>query len=95
MSEMQEQIQRIENKLQQLLKEYNAAQKEIQRLQKENKRLSGQLQFFEEQAHEHNQKADVSKLGSQHLKSTSKKALEKRIDAYLKDIDKCLALLNS
>jgi predicted nuclease with TOPRIM domain len=82
MEEMQEQIQRIENKVQQLLKEYNNAQKEIHRLQKENSHLAEQLQ-------------DAQSFPASNLEDKAKKDLEKRINTYLKDIDKCLALLHS
>ena len=38
---------------------------------------------------------DVVKLGSGNLNEAEKNALSKRIDVYLKEIDKCLALLNT
>ena len=92
---MQEQIQRIENKVQQLLKEYNIAQKEIQRLQKENEHLSKQLQSQTEQANQFHQRVDAQIFSQSKMDDKSKKDLEKRINTYLKDIDKCLALLHS
>lgn len=95
MNGMNEQIQRIEDKVLQLLKEYNAAQKEIMRLQKENKRLNELLQAYNDEANLINQKEELAKISAESLKNHSKKDLEKRIDAYLKDIDKCLALLHS
>lgn len=95
MNEMDEQIQRIEDKVLQLLKEHNNAQKEIQRMQKENNTLKELLQSFKEKTDKLNQKEDSLKISTESLKNHSKKDLEKRIDAYLKDIDKCLALLHS
>jgi len=92
---MNEQIQRIENKIQQLLKEYNLARKEIQQLQKENDRLHEQLKLQNQQVAELSQKADSLKMYAGGLPGSAKKELEKRIDTYLKDIDKCLALLHS
>ena len=41
------------------------------------------------------QQMDVAKLGSGNLNEAEKNALGKRIDTYLKEIDKCLALLNT
>lgn len=90
-----EQIQRIEDKVLQLLKEYNLAQKEIQRLQKENNRLNEQLQLCNDKTAQFSKKADALKIKAGSLQSDTKKDLEKRIDIYLKDIDKCLALLHS
>jgi FtsZ-binding cell division protein ZapB len=95
MEAMQEQIQRIEGKVQQLLKEYNLAQKEIQRLQKENNRLTEQLHSQTELGHQLQQKVDSLKVTASGLSDNTKKDLEKRINTYLKDIDKCLALLHS
>ena len=95
MEAMNEQIQRIEEKVSQLVKKHNLAQKEIQRLQKENIRLNEQLQSYMQQTDKRNQKAEVLKLNVGRLKGSSKTELEKRIDTYLKDIDKCLALLHS
>ncbi len=92
---MQEQIQRIENKVQQLLKEYTTAQKEIQRLQKENLHLTQQLQSRTEQANQLHQRVDAQNFSVSNLEDKAKKDLEKRITTYLKDIDKCLALLHS
>jgi len=93
--EMQDQIVRIEDKVQHLLKEYNAAQKEIQRLQKENTKLTEQLQSQTAQAKQLHQKVDSLKYTTSTLEDHSKKDLEKRINTYLKDIDKCLALLHA
>lgn len=90
-----EQIQRIEDKVLQLLKEYNLAQKEVQRLQKENNRLNEQLQLCNDKTAQLSEKADALKIKAGSLQSDTKKDLEKRIDIYLKDIDKCLALLHS
>ena len=95
MEDMQEQIQRIEIKVQQLLKEYNTSQKEIQRLQKENENLSRQLQTQTEQAKQLHQKVDAQTFSSSNMEDKAKKDLEKRINTYLKDIDKCLSLLHS
>ena len=89
------QITRIEDKLQRLLKEYHAAQKEAQRLKKENARLMHDLQTKTEHAKQLQQKVDALKLTTAGLQDGGKKDLEQRIDIYLKDIDRCLALLNS
>ncbi len=95
MEGMEEQILRIEDKVQQLLKEYNLAQKEVERLQKENSRLTEQLQSQTAAANQLHQKVDAIKISASGLHDNSKKDLEKRINSYLKDIDKCLALLHS
>ena len=92
---MREQIERIENKVQQLLKEYSNAQKEIHRLQKENDHLTKQLQAQTVQADLLIQIFDSITLSGTQMEDKARKDLEKRINTYLKDIDKCLALLHS
>lgn len=93
--ETSDQIHRIEDKVQQLLKEYDLVKKEAERLQKENAALSLELQSKTALLSTVQQQVDALKLTSTGLEEGSKKELEKRIDIYLKDIDKCLALLNS
>ena len=95
MDGINEQIQRIEDKVQKLLKEYNLAEREIQRLQKENGRLNEQLKLCHDEVAQLNQKADALKVKAGGIQNSTNKDLEKRIDTYLKDIDKCLALLHS
>lgn len=92
---MQEQILRIENKVQQLLKEYGAAQKEIQRLQRENEVLNMQLKSQTEQANKLHQRIDAQAFLPSQMEEKAKRDLEKRINTYLKDIDKCLAMLHA
>ena len=93
---MNEQIQRIETKVQQLLKLYQQVQKENMQLQRENAKIKEQLQAKTEQATQLHQKVDALKMSAgSGMDETTKKELEKRINIYLKDIDKCLAMLHS
>ena len=95
MAEIDDQLQRVEIKVQQLLKKYAAAQKELQRLRKENEQFRQELQQKTKQANELHQKLDSAKMNGLSMDSESKKDLEKRINTYLKEIDKCLSLLNT
>jgi chromosome segregation ATPase len=95
MDDLSLQIKNIQDKLQQLLKQQVLLQKENQRLKKELEK-AGTLTGEKEQAlHALQQQVDVLKMGSGNLSETEKNALGKRIDGYLKEIDKCLALLNT
>ncbi len=83
------QITSIQAKLQQLFKQYQA-------LQKENEQLKKQLT----QANTKTLVQDkVQHLNFENLTSTNnqqeKEILQKRIDKYLQEIDKCLLLLNA
>ena len=95
MEEAAGQVQRIEEQVQQLLKEYAVLQKENQRLLKENTRLSTDLLSMSEQVSKLQQKIDVTKITSPQMLESSKKDLEKRINIYIKEIDKCLELLHA
>jgi shikimate kinase len=89
------QIKSIQDKLQQLLKQQAMLYKENQRLKKELEKVS--LLNEEKQAlvQALQQQMDVLKLGSGTMDEAERNALGKRIDVYLKEIDKCLALLNT
>lgn len=89
------QIKKVEEKVQQLVRQYQLAQKEIKTLQKENARLSSDLQMRIKHADELQQKIDTSSLSTMSMDADAKKDLAKKIDAYLKEIDNCIALLNS
>lgn len=87
-------IKRIEEKLQALLRNHQQLQKEAQRLQKETERLNTLLNEQAERTKVLKQKADAFSItGSAGV--SSKKELEKRINTYLKDIERCLALLHT
>ena len=89
------QIKSIQDKLQQLLKQQAVLQRENQRLKKELDKATGLLEEKQSLMQSLQQQMDVVKLGSGNLNEAEKNALGKRIDIYLKEIDKCLALLNT
>lgn len=89
------QIKSIQNKLQQLLRQQSLLQKENQKLKKD---LEKAVAYGDEKEHTLQtiqQQMDVLKLSSGNLTEEEKNSLGKRIDVYLKEIDKCLALLNT
>ena len=89
------QIKSIQDKLQQLLKQQALLQKENQKLKKELKKVTVADEEKERSLQVIRQQVDVLKLGSGNLNEVEKNALGKRIDVYLKEIDKCLALLHT
>ena len=93
MSQTEQHLKRIQDKLQQLLKQYAS-------LQKENGLLKEELEKSKEQSLQHQQsvihlkqQVDVLKLNAGEMKDADKKEIEKRINSYLKEIDRCIALL--
>jgi hypothetical protein len=95
MSLGEDQLKRIQEKLQHLLKQHDI-------LQKENKWLKSELTNSKKQETQYNenidrlkQQVEVLKLSSGEMNETEKKQFEKRINSYLKEIDKCIAALGS
>ena len=93
MSANEDQLKRIQDKLQQLVKQYAAIKKDNQslktRLDKANTQLATQTGSMDAMK----QQADVLRLNAGKLKDTEKKEFEKRINNYIREIDKCIALL--
>ena len=94
MSDVEIQLKRIREKLQLLLKQHAV-------LQKENIRLKGEVHQATKNALVHQQNIDDLKQQVEVLKITSgnweepdKKEFEKRINLYIKEIDRCIALLS-
>jgi regulator of replication initiation timing len=95
MVELDLHIKNIQEKLQHLLKQHHALQRENVKLKKDLEKAQ-QLQNDQQQTILMlKQQVDVLHIGSQSLDETDKLAFSKRIDTYLKEIDKCLALLNT
>lgn len=94
MSVLAENIKRINSKLQQLVKQY-------QLLQKENEEL--RITIEDLRIHRNNdllsiaqleQQAAILKSAAGKMTETDKKSFEKRINQYIREIDKCIGLLS-
>ena len=84
MDSLSVQIKAIQEKLQILLKQQ-------QLLQKENLKLKKDLEKLQTIIHQ----LESVKMGDSQWSSSDKLLMEKRIDGYLKEIEKCLLLLNA
>lgn len=95
MALLNEHITELQEKLQVLLKAYRQVQKENQRLEKE---LSTALQLQASNTAALTileQKLAAARMSSGNWDPEEKIKLQKQIDTYLKEIDKCLALLHA
>lgn len=90
-----EQISIIEEKLQALMVRFKRLQKENSNLKVELHDVSTKLAISRKENESLHQRLDVSNIGVSNWSETEKQNLQKRIDAYLKDIDKCMELLNA
>ena len=93
MSNTEQHLKRIQDKLQQLLKQYAALQKENSRLIQELASAQQKLTAYQKNTDELKQQVSVLKLSNGEMNEADKKEFEKRINGYLKEIDRCIALL--
>ena len=94
MSDLDLHIKRIQEKLQRLLKQYNELQKENSNLKKELEKSTAQSSHHQQTIDTLKQQVEVLKISSGSWDETDKKEFEKRINHYIKEIDKCIALLS-
>ena len=93
MTELESQLKRIQAKVQQLLKMHLQLKKENEKLKQELQQLqaasAGQVTHIDQLV----QQAEVLKMSRQDMNLDEKKALEKRLSLYVKEIDRCITLL--
>jgi len=94
MSDVEKQLKRIQDKLQQVLKEHAALQKENLRLKEELDKNRTQSFSHQQNIEDLKQQVDVLKITSGDWDPNDKKEFEKRINSYIKEIDRCIALLS-
>jgi chromosome segregation ATPase len=90
---MEQQLKRIQDKLQQLLKQYQLLQKENEKLTGENKILKEKIEAEEKLREGMEQKIAALKMASGQLTEIDRKELEKRMNSYIREIDRCIAML--
>lgn len=84
---------RIHEKLQQVLQQYQHLQKENDRLHKDVKELRTKQASQEHYIGELELKVAALKTATGQLADEDKKDLEKRLHQYIRDIDRCIAML--
>jgi len=94
MPDLETQLKRIQDKLQQVLKDHSSLQKENLRLKEELDKNRNQSFANQQTIEELKQQVDVLKISSGDWDESDKKEFEKRINSYIKEIDRCIALLS-
>jgi CHASE3 domain sensor protein len=89
-----QQVHRVNEKLQQLLKQYQLLQKENEVLKKELKETRQVNIEKGSQLDELEQKVVILKAATNNLSDMDKKQLEKRLNGYIKEIDRCITMLS-
>ena len=94
MNATEQHLKRIQDKLQQLLKNYSALQKENDRLKHELEKDHKEAKEQQKKIEELKQQADILRLNAGEMSDIDKKEFEKRINSYLREIDRCIVLLS-
>jgi len=94
LSETQDHIKRIQEKLQQLLKQYQLVQKENEKLHTQLQQAKETEQAAQQRTEELLQQVTFLKAAKTGLNDNEKKDFEKRINQQLKEIEKCISILS-
>jgi regulator of replication initiation timing len=89
-----EHIERIRLKLQSLLKEHHALQKENEKLKAEISRKAGIEKEMKEKTQLLEEQVNILKASTGQMDEASKKAFEKQLNHYIREIDRCIAMLS-
>jgi len=89
-----DQLKRISEKLQELVKKYELLKKENERLRAELLPAKEREIGFMEQIAALEQKVLVLKAETGKLDEKEKKELDKKLHAYLREIDRCISMLS-
>ena len=94
MTESEQHLKRIQDKVQQLLKQHTALQKENQSLKEELDSIKKEASQFRENSDSLKQQVEILKYSNGEMGDEDKKQFEKRINTYLKEIDRCITMLS-
>jgi hypothetical protein len=93
MTQPELQLKRVHEKIGLLVKQHLSLQKENERLREDLKKMLLRCEDLSREAEKCRQQIEVSKLSGKSLDDSDKKILEKRLNQYVREIDKCIALL--
>ncbi len=94
MSTTEQHLKQIQDKLQQLLKQYAAVQKENGKLKEELESIKQKTSAQQKSVDDLKQQVGILKLNAGEMSEADKKEFEKRITVYVKEIDRCIAMLS-
>jgi chromosome segregation ATPase len=86
-------VRRIQEKLQQLLRQRDLLLKENTKLREEVHQLQQHLEERGTRLEQLQQQAEILKATKAAMSEGEKRALEKRLGQYIREIDRCIALL--
>lgn len=89
-----EQLEQLYKKLQQIMQQHAQLQKENKQLHQKLARTQYQNETLIIQILTVQQKLDAARIINNQLAESDKRDIEKRINQYIKDIDKCIEVLH-
>ena len=95
MSELEKQVKRIQDKVQQLLRQQQLLSKENEELKKDLIAFKKDAAIQKSTIDELRQQSSILKMNSVEMNDSDKKEFEKRLNHYIKEIDRCIAMLSS
>jgi chromosome segregation ATPase len=93
MNELELQVRRIQDKLQQLLRQRDSLLKENEKLKVEVRQLRADHTDHSVMLEQLRQQVEILKASKGELNEAEKKGFEKRLGQYIREIDRCIALL--
>jgi helix-turn-helix protein len=93
MIQLEDQLKRINDKVQLLLRQNQQLQKDNEKLNKELADLKEKQVYQSRKLDEYEQQIGILKMAALQLDDTDKKELEKRLNGYIREIDRCIAML--
>jgi cell shape-determining protein MreC len=91
---LDQQLKRINEKLQHFLKQYQLLQKENEKLKQEIGEKTIHQKVLAVQSDKLQQQIEILKVSKGEMNNVERKAFEKRLNQYIKEIDRCISLLN-
>jgi hypothetical protein len=93
MNELELQVRRIQDKLQQLLRQRDSLLKENEKLKGEVRQLRADHADHSAMLEQLRQQVEILKVSKGEMNEAEKKTFEKRLGQYIREIDRCIALL--
>lgn len=94
MSPSELQLKRIQEKAQQLVKRYQQLQHENEQLKKEIQSCAEKQELYKNRMETLEEKVAILKTATGQLSDGDKKEIEKKLNHYLKEIDRCITMLS-
>lgn len=88
-----ESLKRFNEKLQLAVQQYQAMQRENARLQKDLQELKGKEELHLSHIAELENKVAALNMNAGQIEVTDRKELEKKLNLYIREIDRCIAML--